>query len=156
MTADGDLAEARAGDAVTVTIEDQIDIARGDVLTPPDGRPEVGDQFSAHLIWMSEDAMLPGRSYLMRVATRSTPAQVTSLKYAIDVNTFQQIAARSLQLNEIGVCNISTSQPVAFDAYTDNRTTGAFILIDRQTNATVGAGMLRFALAARRTCIVNA
>jgi bifunctional enzyme CysN/CysC len=146
VTADGDLAEASAGDAVTLTFADEIDVARGDVLAHADGRPEVVDQFAAHLLWMAEDEMLPGRSYLMRIGTKFVPARITSLKHKVDVNNLEHIAAKTLALNEIGLCNLSTSVPVAFDPYADNRATGAFILVDRFTNATAGAGMITFGL----------
>ena len=146
VTADGDLPEARAGDAVTLTLADEIDVARGDVLAKPESRPEVVDQFAAHVLWMSEEAMLPGRSYLMRIGTRYVPARVTNLKHKVDVNTLEHIAGKTLGLNEIGLCNIATATPVAFDPYEENRETGAFILIDRFTNATAGAGMITFGL----------
>ena len=146
VTADGDLPEARAGDAVTLTLADEIDIARGDVLARADSRPEVVDQFAAHVLWMAEEAMLPGRSYLMRIGTKYVPARVTNLKHKVDVNTLEHIAAKTLALNEIGLCNVATATPVAFDPYTENRETGAFILIDRFTNTTAGAGMITFGL----------
>ncbi len=146
VTADGDLPEARAGDAVTIVLADEVDIARGDVLARPGSRPEVVDQFAAHVLWMAEDAMLPGRSYLMRIGTRFVPARITTLKHKVDVNTLEHIAAKTLGLNEIGLCNIATSSPVALDPYADNRETGAFILIDRFTYATAGAGMISFGL----------
>jgi bifunctional enzyme CysN/CysC len=146
VTYDGDLTEARAGEAVTLTLADEVDIARGDLLTPPTERPEVADQFAAHLLWMGDEPLLPGRPYLMKIGTRYVPAKVTALKHRIDVDTLEHLAGRTLALNEIGVCNLSTTSPVAFDPYTDNRETGAFILIDRYTNATVGAGMIDFGL----------
>jgi bifunctional enzyme CysN/CysC len=146
VTADGDLPEARSGDAVTLTLAHEIDIARGDVLSRTDSRPEVVDQFAAHILWMAEEAMLPGRSYLMRIGAKFVPARVTSLKHKVDVNTLEHIAAKTLTLNEIGLCNVATASPVAFDAYADNRDTGAFVLIDRFTNATAGAGMITFGL----------
>jgi bifunctional enzyme CysN/CysC len=146
VTADGDLPEAHAGDAVTLTFADEIDVARGDVLSHPESRPEVVDQFAAHVLWMAEDLMLPGRSYLMRIGTKYVPARITSLKHKVDVNTLEHIAAKTLGLNEIGLCNLSTAVPVAFDPYSQNRATGAFILIDRFTNATAGAGMVEFGL----------
>ena len=146
VTKDGDLAEAQAGDAVTLTLADEIDAARGDILVPPAARPEVADQFAAHVIWMSEDALLPGRSYMMRIGTKFVPATVTGIKHKIDVNTQDRLAAKTLGLNEIGVCNLSTGVPVAFDAYHDNHDTGAFILIDRTTNQTAAAGMIDFGL----------
>jgi len=146
VTFDGDREEAGAGEAVTLTLADEVDIARGDVLARPSERPEVVDQFAAHLLWMSEEPMLPGRSYLMRVGTKLVPSRVTSLRHQVDVNTFEHLAARTLGLNGIGFCNFATQTPVAFDAYAENRETGAFILIDRYTNATVGAGMIAFGL----------
>jgi bifunctional enzyme CysN/CysC len=146
VTADGDLPEAKAGDAVTLTLADEIDVARGDVLAKSDARPEVVDQFAAHVLWMSEEAMLPGRSYLLRIGTKYVPARITNLKHKVDVNTLEHIAGKTLGLNEIGLCNIATATPVAFDPYEENRETGAFILVDRFTNATAGAGMITFGL----------
>ncbi len=146
VTADGDLPEARAGDAVTLTLADEIDIARGDVLAKADSRPEVVDQFAAHVLWMADEPMLPGRSYLMRIGTKFLPARITSLKHKVEVNTLEHIAAKTLSLNEIGLCNLSAASPVAFDPYADNRATVAFVLVDRFTNATAGAGMITFGL----------
>ena len=146
VTADGDLQLASAGDAVTLTLADEIDISRGDVLVPPSERPEVSDQFAAHLLWMSEDELLPGRQYLLKIGTKTVPASVTELKHKIDVNNLDHHAAKTLQLNEVGFGNLSTTEPIAFDPYTDNRDTGAFIVIDRFTNGTVGAGMIEFGL----------
>ncbi len=138
--------EAQAGEAVTLTLRDEVDIARGDVLARPDSRPEVADQFTAHLIWMSAEPLLPGRSYLLKIGTRTTPASVTELKHRIDVNTLDKLAAKTLELNEVGLCNIAATMPVAYDAYADNRDTGAFILIDRVTNETAAAGMIAHGL----------
>jgi bifunctional enzyme CysN/CysC len=146
VTFDGDLPEASAGDAVTLVLADEVDAARGDVLALPTARPESSDQFAAHLLWMSEEQMLQGRSYLMRVGTATVPASITALRHKVDVNTLEQRGGRTLELNEIGSCNLSTSQPVSFDPYVENRRTGAFILIDRATNATAGAGMIDFGL----------
>ncbi|MBA4205067.1 sulfate adenylyltransferase subunit CysN [Pannonibacter phragmitetus] len=146
LGASGDVDSARAGEAVTIVLKDEIDISRGDVLAPVQARPDVADQFSAHVIWMAEDALLPGRSYLMKIGARTLAASVTDIRHKINVNTFEQTAAKTLALNEIGLCNLALSGAVAFDAYKDNRTTGAFILIDRMTNATVGAGMVAHAL----------
>jgi bifunctional enzyme CysN/CysC len=137
---------AEAGEAVTLTLADEIDIARGDVLARPDSRPEVADQFTAHLIWMSQEPMLPGRSYLLKIGARTTPASVTELKHRIDVNTLDKLAAKTLELNEVGLCNLATTMPVAYDPYADNRETGAFILIDRLTNETAAAGMIAHGL----------
>jgi bifunctional enzyme CysN/CysC len=146
VTFDGDRSRARAGEAVTVTLSDDIDIARGDLLAHPQGRPEVVDQFAGHVLWLHEEPMLPGRSYLLRIGTKILPARITKLKHLTDVNTLEQRPGRTLQLNEIGFCNLSTANPVALDPYVDNRRTGAFILIDRFTNVTVGAGMVSFGL----------
>jgi len=146
VTADGERRAAQAGDAVTLVLTDELDIARGDLLARTDARPEVVDQFAAHVLWMAEEPMLPGRSYLMRIGTRYVPARVTSLKHKIDVNTLEHIAAKTLTLNEIGLCNLGTATPVAFDPYAENRETGAFILIDRFNNSTAGAGMITFGL----------
>jgi bifunctional enzyme CysN/CysC len=137
---------AYAGDAITVTLEHDIDVARGDVLAPVRARPQVADQFAAHVIWSSEHDLLPGRSYLMKINHATLGATVTELKHRIDVTTLAKLAAKTLSFNEIGVCNLALARPVAFDPYADNRTTGAFILIDRQSNETVAAGMIDFAL----------
>jgi bifunctional enzyme CysN/CysC len=146
VTADGDLKAASAGDAVTLTLFDELDIARGDILCDPKSRPEVSDQFAAHLIWMSDSKLLPGRSYLMKAGTRTVPVSVTELKHRLDVNTLGELAAKTLSLNEVGFCNLATSAPAAFDPYKENHTTGAFILIDRLTNATAAAGMIAYGL----------
>jgi bifunctional enzyme CysN/CysC len=146
VTADGDLPIASAGEAVTLTLADELDIARGDLLCDPKNRPEVSDQFAAHLIWMSDDKLLPGRSYLMKTGARTVPVTVAELKHRLDVNTLGELAARSLSLNEVGFCNLATTTPIAFDPYKDNHDTGAFILIDRATNATAAAGMISLGL----------
>ncbi len=138
--------EAGAGDAVTVTLADEIDIARGDVLAHRNARPAVADQFAAHVIWMSAEPMLPGRSYFMKIGARTTPAAITELKHRIDVNSQEKLAAKTLGLNEIGYCNIAATLPVAFDPYAENRDTGAFILIDRRTNETAAAGVVAHGL----------
>jgi bifunctional enzyme CysN/CysC len=146
LTYEGSQASAQAGDAITITLADDIDVARGDLLVSPPSRPEVSDQFAAHIIWMSENALMPGRSYLARIGTRTTPITVTGIKYKIDVNTREHLAAHTLGLNDIAFCNLSTGVAVAFDPYDQNRSTGSFILIDRFTNHTVGAGMIVFGL----------
>lgn len=146
LTYDGPQAMAQAGDAITMTLADNVDIARGDLLVSPTSRPEVSDQFAAHIIWMGGEALIPGRSYLARIGTKTTPIAVTGIKYKIDVNSREHIAATTLGLNDIAVCNLATVSPVAFDPYDQNRRTGSFILIDRFTNATVGAGMIDFGL----------
>src|SRR5689334_10212429 len=146
VTMDGDLQEAVAGAAVTITLADEVDISRGDVLAAPTARPDVSDQFAAHLLWMAEDELLPGRQYLMKTGTQTTPVTVTTLKHKIDVNTLDQHAAKTLALNEVGYANFSSSHALAFDPYRENRDMGGFILIDRFSNATVGAGMIDFGL----------
>ena len=146
VTMDGDLPEASTGAAVTLVLADEVDISRGDVLCAPAARPDVTDQFAAHLLWMAEEELLPGRQYLLKLATTTVPVQITSLRHKIDVNTLDQHAAKTLQLNEVGYGNFSTSQPIAVDPYRDSRDMGGFILIDRFTNATVGAGMIDFGL----------
>jgi bifunctional enzyme CysN/CysC len=142
----GDLFSAAAPDSVMVTFTDEIDASRGDVLCHPTARPNVADQFAAHLIWTNDDSLLPGRSYLMKINGRSLPASVTEIKHKLDVDTGAKTAAKTLSLNEIGFCNIAATAPVAFDSYDRNRTTGAFILIDRFSNATAAAGMIAFPL----------
>jgi len=146
VTMDGDLDEAGAGQAVTLTLADEVDISRGDVLAPVSRRPEVSDQFAAHMLWMAEEEMLPGRQYLLKTGTRTVPVSITELKHKIDVNSLDHSAAKTLALNEVGYANLSLAQPIAFDPYVENRDTGGFILIDRFTNNTVGAGMIDFGL----------
>ncbi len=143
---DGDLPYATAGQSITVTLEDEIDCSRGDVICGAEQPAEVSDQFETTIVWMADTPMLPGRSYLMKIGTKTVTASVTTLKHKVNVNTLEQMAARQLELNEIGLCNISLDQPVAFDAYTENRDTGGFILIDRISNDTVAAGLIHFAL----------
>ena len=146
LTYNGPQASAEAGDAITITLADELDIARGDLLVSPTSRPEVSDQFSAHLIWMSDQALMPGRSYFARIGTKTTPITVTGIKYKIDVNTRERLAAHTLGLNDIAFCNLATGAPVSFDPFERNRKTGSFIVIDRQTNHTLGAGMIAFGL----------
>ncbi|MDG5466831.1 sulfate adenylyltransferase subunit CysN [Deltaproteobacteria bacterium IMCC39524] len=146
VTMDGDLEEAVAGQAVTITLEDEIDISRGDMLCCPEQRPSYADQFEAHLAWMHEEQLLPGRSYLIKAGSATAPATVSALKHKINVNTLQREPGKTLELNEVGICNISLTKPISFDPYQENRSTGNFILIDRFTNATVGAGMIDFPL----------
>ncbi|WP_289036649.1 sulfate adenylyltransferase subunit CysN, partial [uncultured Roseibium sp.] len=146
LTPQGEAPLARAGEAVTITLEDEIDISRGDLLAAAGSRPDVADQMAAHLIWMAEDALMPGRSYIMKMGAKTVTATVTEIKHKINVNSFEHVAGKQLELNEIAFCNLALAAPVAFDPYEANRTTGSFILIDRVTNATVGAGMVWFAL----------
>jgi bifunctional enzyme CysN/CysC len=146
VTADGDLDEAIAGQSITITLTDEIDVSRGDVLASGKSLPGVADQFEAHIIWMSEQEMLPGRSYLLKIGSRTVSATPAQPKYKVNVNTLEHQPARTLELNEIGVCNINLDRPIPFDPYEANRDMGGFILIDRLTNATVAAGLLHFAL----------
>ncbi len=146
VTMDGDLDEAISGQSVTITLKDEIDCSRGDVIVSADNPPEVADQFEATIVWMAEDAMLPGRAYAMKIGTQMVSASVQQPKYQINVNSHEHIAAKTLELNTIGVCELSTDKQIIFEAYADNPSMGGFILIDRITNATVAAGMLHFAL----------
>jgi bifunctional enzyme CysN/CysC len=146
VTANGDLGVARVGDAVTLTLEDERDISCGDIIAAVAQPPQVADQFAVNLLWMSDSPLLPGRTYWLKMGTRTVTAQVTEIKYKVDVNTQEHQAAKQLVLNEVAYCNISLDRPVAFEPYDNCHEMGAFILIDRQTNATVGAGTLAFAL----------
>jgi bifunctional enzyme CysN/CysC len=142
----GDIETAEVGDTVIMTLVDHIDVVRGDMFAAEHERPHVADQFAAHLIWMSKENLFPGRAYLMKVNNRTVPATITELKHQLDINTMAKLAAKTLSLNEVGVCNLSTAVPVVFDTYADNRETGGFILIDRYSNETVAIGMIDFAL----------
>lgn len=146
VTLDGDLEEAVAGQSVTLTLADEVDCSRGDVIAAADNPPEAADQFEATLVWMADEAMIPGRAYWLKLATQSVSATVQAPKYEINVNTLDHLAAKTLDLNGIGVVELSTDKPITFEAYGDNRTLGGFILIDKLTNATVAAGMLHFSL----------
>jgi len=146
VTADGDLEQAGTGRPVTLTLSDEIDASRGDVIAAAFDAPEVADQFATHLLWLGEQPLLPGRPYWLKIAGRTVGAQVTEIKHKIDVNTQDELAAKQLELNEVAYCNLYLDQPVAFERYVDNPELGGFILIDRQTNATVAAGTLDFAL----------
>ena len=146
VTMDNDLGSASVGQAVTLTVEDELDIGRGDVFAAETARPLLAEQFAAHLIWMGDQPMLPERSYFLALGTSLVPGQVTELKYKVNVNTLEHVAAKHLDLNEIGFCNIALDRPIPFDPYADNRELGGFILIDRVSNATVACGMIAFAL----------
>jgi bifunctional enzyme CysN/CysC len=143
---DGDLPAATAGQSVTITFADEVDCSRGDLICGADDPAEVSDQFETTIIWMHAQPMLPGRPYLLKLGTKTVAASVTGLKHKVNVNTLELVPGRSLDLNEIGVCNISLDQPVPFDPYVQNRDTGGFILIDRISNETIGAGLIHFAL----------
>jgi len=143
---DGPLDAAAAGQAVTLTLADEIDVSRGDVIAAAGDPPEVADQFAAHVLWMDDAALLPGRPYWLQIGSRTVAASVSEIKHRIDVNTQDKLAAKRLELNEVGYCNLSLDEPIAFEPYVRNRALGGFILIDRQSNATVAAGTLDFAL----------
>ncbi|MGB9081427.1 MAG: sulfate adenylyltransferase subunit CysN [Desulfuromonadaceae bacterium] len=142
VTMNGDLPEATAGQAVTLTLEDEIDISRGDMLTAPDAPPIHARHLEAHLVWMHDEPLQPGQIYLVKTATAVTPGRVTAVQYAVDVNTLEQKRVPTLGLNEIGVARLELDRPISFDPYKLNRDTGSFILIDRFSNATVAAGMV--------------
>ncbi|WP_159587430.1 sulfate adenylyltransferase subunit CysN [Chelativorans xinjiangense] len=141
-TYDGDRERASEGEAVTLLLDDEIEVSRGNMLVAPNARPHVADQLAANVVWFDEHPLLPGRMYLLRTETDQVNATVSHLKHRTNVNNFAHEAAKSLDLNEVGVCNFSLQAPIAFDSFEENRTTGAFVLIDRLTNATVGAGMI--------------
>jgi bifunctional enzyme CysN/CysC len=146
VTADGDLPQAHAGQAVTLTLDRDIDISRGDVIADAARPASEADQFAAHVLWMGDEPLLPNRGYWLKIGTKTVNARVTSIKHKVDVNTQAQLAAHRLQLNEVGYCNIDVDHPIAFESYATNPTLGGFILIDRHTHATVACGMLDFAL----------
>ena len=143
---DGDIEQAESGASVTLVLDTEIDISRGDMITGTDDGCEVADQLAAHIIWMDADDMLPEREYLVRFATAEASAQISDLTYQIDVNSLEHLAAKTLPMNGVAYCKISLDRAIAFDAYEANRQTGSFILIDKYTNATVGAGMVSFGL----------
>lgn len=143
---DGERTDAACADAITLVLADELDIGRGDMIAARARPPQVADQFAARLLWMDEQALLPGRPYWLKLATATATASITEIKYRIDVDTQAQLAAKTLKFNEIGYCNLGLDRAIAFEPYADNRQLGGFILIDRQSNATVGAGMLEFAL----------
>ncbi len=142
VTFDGDIEEAYPPMAVTLTLTDEIDISRGDTIVKNDNLPSVADKFDANIVWMTEQALIPGKQYIIKLATRSVSGSIVSIQHRIDVNTLKHHDAKELQLNEIGVCTVSVNAPVVFDAYTRSKGTGSFIIIDRLTNVTVGAGMI--------------
>lgn len=146
LTATESINEANAGDAVTIVLDTEVDISRGDLLCDSNNQANVADQFSAKVIWMSENQMYPGRPYLVKINANTVMANITAIKHRIDTDTFKKLSAKSLKLNEIAICNISTNEPIIFDPYDENRDTGSFIIIDRMTNETVGAGIIQFPL----------
>ncbi|MGJ3629389.1 elongation factor 1-alpha C-terminal domain-related protein [Sphingomonas sp. MMS24-JH45] len=142
---DGDLPEARAGQSVTLTLADKI-VSRGDVIAAAGDPPEAADQFEATIVWMADEPMLPGRAYVLQLGTQAASATLRTPKYQVNVNTLEQTAARTLELNAIGVATLALDRPVVFEPYEKSRELGGFILVDKATNATVAAGMIRFAL----------
>jgi bifunctional enzyme CysN/CysC len=146
LIGDREATEAMIGQSVTVTLADELDVGRGDVIAAFDAPPAAADQFEATIVWMHDRPMLQGRSYLLKIGTKTVSATVSPIKYRINVNTLEHVAARRLDLNDIGVCGLQLSERVAFEPYADNRDLGGFILIDRITNTTVGAGLVHFAL----------
>ncbi|MGE0464041.1 MAG: adenylyl-sulfate kinase, partial [Vicinamibacterales bacterium] len=146
VTMDGDRPRAEAGDSITLTLADEVDVSRGDVIAAATSPAEVSDQFEARLLWMTGAEMIPGRTYLLKTQSKEVRARVTSIKYRVDIASDAKLAARTLALNDIGVVNISTTQPIPFEPYAANRTLGSFILIDPMTFETVAAGMIDFAL----------
>jgi bifunctional enzyme CysN/CysC len=146
VTADGDLGSAMADQAITITLADEIDVSRGDVLCAGSAPVEVSDQFEVQLLWMGDEEMLPGRPYLIKSGARTTTGTLDKLKYKVNVNTMEHVAAKTLALNEIGVCALELDGPLAFAPYAENRTLGSFVIIDRFSNATVGMGLVHFAL----------
>src|SRR5262249_46467140 len=139
----GNLSEAAAPMAVTLTLEDEIDIARGDLLAHPDRSPTVAREFDAHIIWMAEQPLLPGKQYDFKIASQYVRGTIKEIEYRVDVNDLSRHASDELKLNEIAVCKISLNHAVAYDVYDVCRETGSFIVVDRLNNATAGAGMIR-------------
>lgn len=146
VTFDGDVGKAVAGQAVTLTLADEIDISRGDILADNRARPEVADQFAAHIIWMADEPLMPGRTYLFKIGTKTVLGSISEIKYQINVDSFEHVAAKRIELNEIAVVNLTFREPIAFDPYAAIHEMGAFIVIDRLSHLTVGAGMIDFAL----------
>ena len=146
VTADGDLGAASAGQSVTLTLDSDVDVGRGDVIAAAAAAPQVANQFEATIVWLNDEPMLQGRTYLMKSGARTVSATVTPLKHKINVNTLEHTAAERLELNDIGVCELELDQPIVFEPYAENRALGGFILIDRISNGTVGAGLIHFAL----------
>lgn len=146
VTYEDSLAEAVTGQAVTLVLEDELDISRGDVICHSDSPAEQSDQFAAHVVWMSQHQLFPGRQYLIKTDNNTVSGSITELKFKIDVNTLAKSAGKTLEMNEIGYCNISLARPIIFTSYKENRRLGSFVVVDRQTNETVGVGMLDFSL----------
>jgi bifunctional enzyme CysN/CysC len=156
VTFEGALPKAIAGQSVTLTLNEEVDISRGDLICPAEAPASVADQFEARIVWMAPEPLIPGRSFLLKIAARTVNATVTRIKHQINVNNLEENPAHELQLNAVAVCNLSTDAAIAFDPYAENRTTGSFILIDRLTNNTVAAGMIDFALRRAKNLVPQA
>jgi len=156
VTYDGELDQAVAGQSITLVMEDEIDISRGDLLTSATEPAAIGKQFNTTIIWMNTKALLPGRQYILQIGTKSVTATITAIKHQVNLNTMECMAAKRLNQNDIGQCNINIDQNIAFDSYSDNRDSGGFILIDRMTNNTVGAGLINFALRRSQNITIQA
>jgi bifunctional enzyme CysN/CysC len=146
VTFDGDLPEAVAGQSVTLTLADEVDISRGDLLSQADAPAGVADQFETTIVWMHDEPLLPGRNFLLKMGAQTVTASVMDIKYQVNVNTLEHVAAKTLSLNAIGVCTLNLDRPIGFDPYAENRDTGGYILVDRLSNSTVAAGLIHFAL----------
>jgi len=146
VTADGDLEVAHRGDAVTLTFAEEVDVSRGDIISGIEETPAIADQIAARIVWFDEEPMLPGRAYAIKCGCQATTATISSLKYKLNVDNLDHVAGKTLELNEVGLCNLSTGKALVFDPYAENSETGSFILIDRFTNNTVAAGMIEFGL----------
>jgi bifunctional enzyme CysN/CysC len=146
VTFDGDLPEAVAGQSVTLTLADDVDISRGDLMSTADSPAGVADQFETTIVWMHDEPLLPGRNFLLKMGAQTTTASVMDIKYQVNVNTLEHVAAKTLSLNAIGVCTLNLDRPIGFDPYAENRDTGGYILVDRMSNSTVAAGLIHFAL----------
>ena len=146
VTADGDLEVAHRGDAVTLTFAEEVDVSRGDIISGIEEAPSIADQIAARIVWFDEEPMLPGRAYAIKCGCQTTTATISSLKYKLNVDNLDHVAGKTLELNEVGLCNLSTGKALVFDPYAENSETGSFILIDRFTNGTVAAGMIEFGL----------
>jgi bifunctional enzyme CysN/CysC len=146
VTLDGDLDEASTGQSVTLTLTPDVDVSRGDLIAAAAAQTEVADQFEAHLVWMSDRPLLPGRSYWLKLSATTVPARISDLRHKVNVDTGELLAASTLALNDLGLCTLALDAPIAFEPYAVNRDLGGFILIDRMSNETAGAGMIRFAL----------
>jgi len=151
VTYEGDIEQATPGEAVTVTLQDEIDISRGDMIVHPENQPHVGSEFKATVVWMTEQPLVAGKQYNFKIGVSDSTGTMTAVDSQIDVNTLAKNSTDKLELNEIGVCNFSLTKPIVFDSYKRNHSTGSFIIIDRLTNVTIGAGMITEAISGTQT-----